>query len=206
MARCPTASGEPHSDKSDSHKVCAEHACSTEDRSTRTRQANMADDPTSKAFRQRLIRLAVKLVWNRDDAEDAVQEAFKLAMAKGPRQSAEALRPWLYRTVGNLCLNLRRRRRTEPLSRWIDVAETAQPDSRLQRAEALGGLRAAIDQLPAQQKLALVLRTMERMDYARIAEIMSISVSAVRAHVHLARRRLAEMLGRHEDEKKGRHR
>jgi len=162
----------------------------------------MPDDPTSEAFRRRLIRLAVKLVWNREDAEDAVQEAFKLAMAKGPRQSDAALCPWLYRTVGNLCLNLRRRRRTEPLMPWIEVAQAVAPDSRLQRAEALGGLRVAIDRLPEQQRLALVLRTMERMDYARIAEIMAISVSAVRAHVHLARRRLAEMLGGREDKRK----
>ncbi len=203
MARCPTASGETHSDKAGSHMVCVEDACSNENCATPTRQANMADDPTSKAFRQRLIRLAVKLVWNRDDAEDAVQEAFKLAMVKGPRQSAEAMRPWLYRTVGNLCLNLRRRRKTEPLSRWIDVAKTSPPDSRLQRAEALSGLRAAIDQLPEQQKLALVLRTMERMDYPRIAEIMAISVSAVRAHVHLARRRLAQLLAGCEAQREG---
>ncbi|MFH1417918.1 MAG: sigma-70 family RNA polymerase sigma factor [Planctomycetota bacterium] len=187
MARCPTASSEPRS---------------SEARYNAARQPGMPDDPTSEAFRGRLMRLAVKLVWNREDAEDTVQEAFKLAMAKGPRQSGAALRPWLYRTVCNLCLNLRRRRRPEPLMPWLDVAEAAAPDSRLRRAEALSQLRAAIDRLPEQQRLALVLRTMERMDYARIAEIMTLSVSAVRAHVHLARRGLAEMLAGREDKRK----
>jgi len=144
--------------------------------------------------RRGLVRLAVKLVWNRDDAEDLVQEAFQLAVAKRMTPADERFGPWLYRTVSNLCLNHRRRRRAEPLGDWVAVADDVEPDARAQQVEQLTRLREAIGQLPDRQRLAITLRTLEQMDYPRIAEIMELSVSAVRAHVHFGRGRLAELM------------
>lgn len=152
-------------------------------------------DTDLAALRQRLVGLAVKLVWLRDDAEDIVQEAFKLAWGKKVRPSEPRFGPWMYRTVGNLCLNLRRRRRQEPLADWMDPPDASSPEEQAHRTEQLDRLRSAIQRLPEQQRLALVLRTMERMNYQQIADVMQLSRSAVRAHVHLARRRLAEWLG-----------
>ena len=147
------------------------------------------------AVRRRMIRLAVRLVWNRTDAEDIVQEAFQTALKRGPATNEALFEPWLVRTVGYLCLNYRRRRRPEPLQEWMETSHDASSSTgSLDRAEALDRLRGAIEQLPGQQRLALVLRTMEQMDYGRIAEIMESSVSSVRANVHLARRRLVELL------------
>jgi len=141
-----------------------------------------------------MIGLALKIVWNRHDAEEIVQEAFKLTLTNGPRLPHERYEPWMFRTVANLCLNLRRRRRPEPLTEWTDIPQTASPADRLQRIEQLDNLRTAIAKLPGQQRIALVLRTMEQMSYTDIAEIMALSVAAVRSHVHFARQRLAELL------------
>ncbi|MBN2562742.1 MAG: RNA polymerase sigma factor [Phycisphaerae bacterium] len=159
-----------------------------------------AGDAAIKDLRRRLVRLAVKLIWNRQDAEEIVQDAFQLAMTTGTRFPDERRDPWMLRTVANLCLNRRRRRRPEPLADWTDLpapasSDGASPSSRLQRAEQLDRLREAIAELPNQQRIALVLRTMERMDYLDIAEVMALSVPAVRSHVHFARRRLADLLG-----------
>jgi RNA polymerase sigma-70 factor, ECF subfamily len=146
-------------------------------------------------LRRRLVRHAVKLVWNRQDGEEVVQEAFKLVLTGGPAFSEERFAPWMFRTVGNLSQNLRRRRKPEPLTPWLEVGQAAAPETRIERTEQFERLRRAIDRLPAQQRMALVLRTMEQMDYPRISEIMELSVSAVRTHVHLARERLIDILG-----------
>lgn len=145
--------------------------------------------------RRRMIRLAMRLVWNRADAEDIVQEAFHTALKRGPGPNEALFEPWLIRTVGYLCLNHRRRHRPERLQEWMDAStDASSPKDSFDRAEALDRLRGAIEQLPGQQRLALVLRMMEQMDYERIAQIMESTVSSVRANVHLARHRLVELL------------
>jgi RNA polymerase sigma-70 factor, ECF subfamily len=159
------------------------------------RRSETSADATIKDLRRRLTGYAVKLVWNRPDAEEVVQEAFKLALSGGPAFSEERFAPWMFRTVGNLCQNLRRRRKPEPLMPWLDPAHTAAPEARMERAEQFERLREGLEGLPQQQRMALVLRTMEQMEYSRIAEIMELSIAAVRTHVHLARERLIEMLG-----------
>ena len=147
-------------------------------------------------LRRRLLSLAVKILWNREDAEEIVQDAFALALTKGQDFQGAAFGAWMYRTVGNLCLNRRRLRRHESPADWMDPAHTATPEAAACKAEQLSRLRDAVAMLPDRQRLALVLRTMERMDYERISEIMQVSISTARSHVHWARRRLAEILGR----------
>jgi RNA polymerase sigma-70 factor (ECF subfamily) len=140
------------------------------------------------------VRLAVKLVWNRDDAEELVQDAFRLALADGVNAADDRFGPWMWRTVSNLCLNHRRRRRPEPLEEAAQLPAFNRPDARLAEIEELDRLRLAVERLPDQQRLAIVLRTMEQMDYAQIASVMEISESAVRAHVHNARKQLAVLM------------
>ena len=140
----------------------------------------------------RLIRLAVKLVWNRSDAEEIVQEAFRLALDRGWSLDDGAASAWLWRTVCNLCLNRRRKPRPEPLGEWLEASPRGMPHDEAVRNEAMKRLRLALERLPDQQRAAIVLRSMEQLDYPRIAEIMGLTESAVRAHVHLARRRLAD--------------
>lgn len=152
---------------------------------------------TLERLRTRLVRYAVKLVWNREDAEETVQEAFRLALSSptAPNTLADGFGPWMFRTVSNLCLNLRRRRKPEPLADWIDPSHDDTPESQRERAEQLQRLRDAIQTLPHQQRVVIVLRTMEQMKTSEIAETMAITTAAVRTHLHLARRRLAEILG-----------
>ena len=122
-----------------------------------------------------------------------------VAMTSGQRLPHERYGPWMMRVVANLCLNERRRHRPEPLGDRLEMPaangpQTA-PDERAERVEQLERLRRAIGKLPEQQRIALVLRTMEQMDYLDVAEVMGLSVPAVRSHVHFARRRLAELMG-----------
>jgi|CXWL01.1.fsa_nt_gi RNA polymerase sigma-70 factor (ECF subfamily) len=146
------------------------------------------------AMRGRLIGLATRLLWNRDDAEEIVQEAAALAVARNRERAGRVDGPWLVRTVVNLCRNLKRRRRPESISPWIETIAKESKRDPVELREELERTRAALDKLPDQQRVALVLRTMEQMAYAEIAEIMSVTEQAVRTHVHLARRKMVDML------------
>jgi RNA polymerase sigma-70 factor (ECF subfamily) len=145
-------------------------------------------------LRGRLVRLAVKLVWQRDDAEELVQEAFRIAAEKGPAQSEPTYLAWMTTTVSHLCLNHRRRQRPEPIGDAIGAVTGRSAEDPVELRERLARLRQAIDRLPPQQRLAVVLRSMEQRGYDEIAAVMKLSVTAVRTHVHLARRRLAESM------------
>ena len=152
------------------------------------------------AMRGRLIGLATRLLWNRDDAEEIVQEATVLAVARNREQAGRVDGPWLVRTVVNLCRNLKRRRRPESISPWLEsVAKECKRDV-VELREELERTRAALEKLPDQQRVALVLRAMEQMDYAEIAEIMNVTEQAVRTHVHLARKKMMDMLREKEGE------
>lgn len=159
------------------------------------RRAAGLDPALFAALRRRLVGIAAKLLWRRDDAEDIAQEAFRIAAAGGPGPSEAGYEPWVLRTVINLCLNERRRKRPEPLADWMEPGGDESPDAIAARAERLERAREAIGKLPDQQRVALTLRAMEGMSYEEAAAVMAISPAAVRTHVHLARRRLVEMLG-----------
>lgn len=153
--------------------------------------ANVFGAAALAVLRRRLLGLAVKLIWNRDDAEDIVQEAFRLVLKRGPALTDAGLAPWAWRTVTLLCLNRRRSRRVEPLGEWIEPPTSPQTDDAVERSERLERLRSLIEELPDQQRLAVVLRLMEGLSYEEVAGIMGISSAAARTHVHLARARLA---------------
>jgi len=147
-----------------------------------------------ETIRRRLVRLALKLIWNRDDAEEIVQDAFHAALKGGPGPEEARFEPWMVRTVSFLCLNRRRKKRPEALADWMDVSHGSTADQAAAKSAELERLRQAIEKLPDQQRLALVLRMMEQLDYERISEIMQTSASAVRANVHLARRKLVGLM------------
>lgn len=151
-------------------------------------------------IRRRLVRYAVKLVWNRADAEEIVQEAFKIAVSKAMSVEDESFAAWMFRTTGNLCLNFRRRRTPEALADWVGESRGRTPLESAADAERLERLRATIAELPQQQRIAVTLRHIEQFAYRDVAEIMAISESAARAHVHQGRRRLADTLRELSDE------
>jgi RNA polymerase sigma-70 factor (ECF subfamily) len=153
-----------------------------------------ADDSTLVGIRSRLVAYAVRLVWNRDDAEEIVQEAFRLGLQKVIAVHEAASIPWMMRTVSNLAMNRRRRSKACSLEGFVDPVIEDRTD-RLEQAERLANLRDHIAELPDQQRLALTLKMLVQREYTEIAEIMEISVSAARTHVHLARKALMRLMG-----------
>jgi RNA polymerase sigma-70 factor (ECF subfamily) len=144
-----------------------------------------------------LYRLALRLVGDSDDAQDALQDSLLDAWRRLDRfRGDSAFTTWAYRIVTNRCLDLLRRRRETV---GIEAVEDrlAAPDTPEHTAEVDAGLEAlrrALRRLPDDQRACFVLRELEGLGYTEIAEITGASETAVRGRIHRARTTLAGVL------------
>jgi RNA polymerase sigma-70 factor (ECF subfamily) len=161
-------------------------------------------------FEPALYGYAYGILQNTFDAQEVVQDAILRAHRALTRQYDEArckalaLRPWLFKTVRNLCLNKRRsktRALEQPLESFDDgrigpfVREHGSDLERRQDAELL---RTAMAALPVEARELIVLRFMEEMSYADIAKTVGTSEAALRGKVFRSLKMLRDAL-----EKKG---
>ncbi len=142
-----------------------------------------------------VYRLALRMLGSEADAEDAAQEAFVQAWRSLERfRGDSAFATWMYRIVTNRCLNaLAARRPVEGLTDRYpepagDPAEVAERRARL-RAVADGVLT-----LPPEQRAALVLREFQGLSYEEVAQVLGVSLAAVKGRIHRARLRLIEVI------------
>jgi len=160
-----------------------------------------------------LVRLAYRFCWNLHDAEDAVQNALTQA-ARHETQLADPQRlwSWVRAIVIRQCHDLRRRARRVARAQNVleDRARRAEPPPAphvaLARSEFSESVRTAIDRLPQRQRTALVLRHLEELGYAEIAQLMGVSESTARVQVRNARdnlRRILEKTNRSEPRAQG---
>lgn len=143
-----------------------------------------------------LYRLAVRVMGDAGEAEDALQEALLDAWRRIDRfRGDSAFSTWMYRIVTNRCVGMLRRRRPVPVESIADTAPA--PDDPGRAAEIDAGLAALGDALRGlgdDLRIAFVLRELEGLGYAEIAEITGASEQAVRGRIHRARTRLAEVM------------
>jgi RNA polymerase sigma-70 factor (ECF subfamily) len=151
-----------------------------------------------------LLGFAYRYVQNSADAQDLVAETFvRLHEQRGRLRPDTNLSAWLFTALTNLCHNHHRWRRRHP-SVALDeaggdlVSRDQAPDSALAQDEALGALRAAVDDLPHELKVTVLLHHYEHLSYREIAAITRCSERGVetrlyRARLHL-RRELAGFL------------
>jgi len=144
-----------------------------------------------------LYRLALRLVGNSDDAQDALQDSLLDMWRRLDRfRGDSAFTTWAYRIVTNRCLDLLRRRRTtvpveeieDRLASPVTTEHTAEVDA------GLVALRAALLTLPDEQRACFVLRELEGLGYTEIAEITGATETAVRGRIHRARTTLAGVM------------
>jgi RNA polymerase sigma-70 factor (ECF subfamily) len=155
--------------------------------------------PWSESARERLFRLAYRLLWNRADAEDAVQEALLAAYDRSAQlRDAEKWRPWVCRIVVQRCRLLGRRastrRRHERFLGEISPTRDAAAESGSAELKVL--LVELLDELPRRQREVLVLRHLHGMAFDEIAEVLQLSAETARVHAHRGRERLAAIIER----------
>jgi RNA polymerase sigma-70 factor (ECF subfamily) len=136
----------------------------------------------------RVYRVALRLLGSEADAEDATQETFVQAWRSLSRFRGDSeVSTWLYRIVTNRSLNmLAGRRHGEALD--VEVpALGADPAEIAAARERFAAVARAIMALPPKQRAALVLRDFEGLSYERVAEVMEVSLAAVKGRIHRAR-------------------
>jgi len=153
----------------------------------------------------RALAHATRLLGNRAEAEEVTQEAMLRLWRQAPHWRAGEARAstWLYRVVANLCIDRQRRARGGTLA--LDaVAEPPDPSpdapARMQDRARAAALQAALMDLPARQRQAVVLRHIEGLANPEIAAIMATTTEAVESLTTRGRRALtAALAARKED-------
>jgi len=168
-----------------------------------------AFDGLVERHQRRATAVAYRLLNNRDDAMEVVQDAFMNAFDKLDTLSRpERFGPWLMRIVSNLALNRRRSRALRSAVSLEQIADSGdgrgelnRPDNRAESPDAAASAREVrrliaqgIEELPDMQRQALVLFSIGKMPQKDVAEMLGCSVEAVKWHVFTARKKLKEQL------------
>jgi len=154
----------------------------------------------------RAYGLALRILNNRADAEDIVQDTLlKIWLHRGRWESGRAkFSTWLYRVVTNRCIDVRRQPRSEDIEQVPEVADDRPlAIAEIQKHEVNTMLDAAMGRLPDQQRVALILSYHENMSNGDIAEVMQTTVIAVESLLKRGRQRLRELLRRSEKDIRG---
>ncbi|WP_020671951.1 RNA polymerase sigma factor [Amycolatopsis nigrescens] len=164
-----------------------------------------AFDQLVRKHTPRMYRVALRITGTGAEAEDVVQDAWISAWrALAGFRNESAVSTWLYRVVTNAALgHVRRRRPTVSLdaafSHDDDTATTsvlesslladarANPEGQVVRAEQVRAVLRAIATLDVTQRVPLVLRELEGLSYEEVAEVLDVSVPALRSRLHRAR-------------------
>jgi RNA polymerase sigma-70 factor (ECF subfamily) len=145
---------------------------------------------------RRVYALAYRLVGDRYEAEDVVQEAY-LRMFRGLAGFREEARfeTWMHRIVTNTAFNqLKRRGRFGSLVQEEEPLEVAVPDVSELQATVRDELERALSQLPEGQRTVLVLKDVYGLSCREIGDEIGIEEGAVKVRLHRARKRLREIL------------
>jgi RNA polymerase sigma-70 factor (ECF subfamily) len=146
-----------------------------------------------QGYLPRAMALATRILRNREDAEDLVQDAFLSALKHVDSfEPSRPFWPWLSRIIVNRGFDLsaaRSIRTTEPLD--DDVADRAStPAGDAERADVFAHVRAAMSALPPRRRLVVELFELEEYSVAEIAELIDSTPATVRWHLHVARHQL----------------
>ncbi len=151
-------------------------------------------------YQHRIIQLVNRYVKDPTEAQDVAQETFvKAYRALGSFRGDSAFYTWLYRIAINTAKNylVARTRRSSDYEVDIQDAETCEnlpqlqgietPERLLISQEIVDTIKAAIEKLPEDMRIAIMLREFEGMSYEEIAETMDCPVGTVRSRLFRAR-------------------
>ncbi|MFC5287841.1 RNA polymerase sigma factor [Actinokineospora guangxiensis] len=148
-----------------------------------------AFDALVRAHTDLMYRVALRVCGDPTDAEDVVQEAWIAAWRALPGFRADAkVSTWLYRVVSNTALAHLRRRKTAVSLTEVDVVDARPtPEGQTLLQERAAAVHRAIAALEPSQRIPLVLRELEGLSYAEVAEVLGVDTTALHRRLHRAR-------------------
>ncbi len=151
-------------------------------------------------YKAQVLRTALRMLGNREDAEDLAQEVFLTVFRRiGALDDPVTLTAWIYRITVNMCLNTRTRQKRRPdtvplaptdeddqVEAFIDTAVPTPEEAALRR-ELQRCIAAVLAQLNAVERAVIILRDIEDRSYQEIADSLSLGLSAAKMRIHRAR-------------------
>jgi RNA polymerase sigma-70 factor, ECF subfamily len=152
---------------------------------------------------KRFYRVAYRLLFSKDDAEDAVQQAFLTLWERklfwNPDKGAK-FTTWFYKVVLNLCLDHNRKKRPMPFSEGMELVDKQDgPEILLDEKRKQALLDRFLQELPERQQWALTLCFYEGLSNKEAAEIIGVKVKALQSLIMRAKTTLKEKLNHHFD-------
>jgi RNA polymerase sigma-70 factor (ECF subfamily) len=154
-------------------------------------------------YQDHLYALVVRMVPDRDQAADAVQEAFFSAFRSLRSFRGGSVRSWLCRIAINAAMDqqrLRKRRPSQPYPEFEDdtwqppAGPDADPERTALEIERGRVLQAALSTITTDQRNAIVMFDVEGYDYQEIADITGVSLGTVKSRIHRGRLALRDHL------------
>ena len=172
-------------------------------------QADFAE--LAMPFMSGLYAAALRMTRNPSDAEDLVQETYLRAYRGfGGFQEGTNLKAWLYKILTNTYINIYRAKKRRPDEQALDELEDFSLYRRLGGLEAVDAdrspeaevldaipedsVRQAIEDLPEQFRMAVLLADVEGFSYKEIAEITDVPIGTVMSRLHRGRKQLQKRL------------
>ncbi|CAI9392509.1 RNA polymerase sigma factor [Microbacterium sp. T2.11-28] len=143
-----------------------------------------------------LVAFATRILRSRADADDCVQEALIVAWRRLPElREPDRVRAWFSTIVARKATDrLRSRRPSTPIEDAEPLSTLPSPDESALTSSQLDALRAVLDELPAEQRTAWLLREVSGYSYDEIARELGISATAVRGRLARARATVFERM------------
>ncbi|MFH1351979.1 MAG: sigma-70 family RNA polymerase sigma factor [bacterium] len=163
-----------------------------------------------KKYERKIYALTYRIMGNRDDASDALQETFLQAYKKiGTFEGKSGFSTWLYRIAVNTCLMKKRKKKLDTVSTdrplKMDGGEdinrepvdwSNDPMATIDNKEVKKKLDEAIAQMPEEFRTVVLLRDVDRLSSKEVADILNISIPNVKSRLHrgrlFLRRKLSE--------------
>ena len=150
-------------------------------------------------YRDNVYRLAYRMCGNAYDADEAAQEAFVAAWRALPNFRGDAkFSTWLYRLTSNAAIDVMRREKRHQTvgdGEMMELADDADsPQETVERTEQQEAVQKALSTLSEEYREVLLLRYMEELDYAEIAEVLQLPSGTVKSRINRAKAALKAAL------------
>jgi RNA polymerase sigma-70 factor (ECF subfamily) len=156
-----------------------------------------------EVYQDQLFALIVRMVPDRDQASDCVQEAFFSAFRNLAGFRGGSVKSWLNRIAVNAAMDIQRARKRRPSQPYPELedeswqppaGEDANPVTTALTTERHQAINDALATITSDQRAAIVLFDVEGFDYAEIAEMTGVSLGTVKSRIHRGRLALRDRL------------
>ncbi|MDM8532204.1 sigma-70 family RNA polymerase sigma factor [Anaerolineales bacterium HSG25] len=163
------------------------------------------------AYQTLAYNVAYRIMGNGDAASDACQDSFVKAFKSIGQYRGGSFKSWLMRVVTNTCYDHLRYQKRRPASSLEDLTEESEdshdklvseaelPEDTVLRGELGDLLQRAINNLPEDQRVVLVLSDVQKFSYQEIADMTDQRLGTIKSRLNRARRRVRDYLLAHQE-------